>query len=74
METFDINIKDETYRIEQPISTINLYRIKHQRGLIEITRNRANGKWKILYKNIANIKLPLQPIGRAIEKNLNIID
>lgn len=74
MKTLNININNQEYSIEHPITTINLYRVKHMNGLAEITRNRHNGKWKVLYKNESFQRIPVQGIGRAIEKNLSIIN
>lgn len=74
MKTINISINNQEYSIEHPIDTINLYKVKHRDGLAEITRNRYNGKWKVLYKNESLQRIPVQGIGKVIEKNLSIIN
>ncbi|WP_442590697.1 hypothetical protein ACSBL2_05650 [Pedobacter sp. AW31-3R] len=73
MEQLNVSIKNQVYTVEHPINTINLYRIKYAGGAVEVTRNRNNGKWKVLSRSKAEMKLPIQPIGKAIEKCLNIV-
>ena len=74
MKTLEINIDKEVYSVEHAVTTINLYKIKHPKGYIEVTRNRYNGKWKILSQSDSSIDLPLEPIGKAIEEHLDIIN
>lgn len=74
MEKLNISIKNQVYTVEHPITTINLYCIKYGLNYVEITRNRDSGKWRMLAKNNKSIKLPLQPIGKVIEKCLTIIN
>lgn len=74
MKSIKINVKEENYLVEQAIPTINLYKIIHPKGSFEITRNRYSGKWKILMQSDSSIKLPLSPLGKAIEENLGFIN
>lgn len=74
MKTIDINLNQEVYTVEQPISTINIYKITHPKGSFEITRNRYSGKWKVLVQSNRSAKLPLAPLGKAIEENLGVVN
>jgi hypothetical protein len=74
MKTISISVNQETYKIEQPVSTINIYKIIHQKGFCEITRNRFSGKWKMLIQTDHSAKLPLRVIGKAIEENLGVLN
>lgn len=74
MKTVEINIKKKVYKVEQPIETINLYKITLPKGLAEISRNRYSGEWRVLSKSKSSLRLPLEPIVRAIEENLTIIN
>jgi len=70
MKTIKINVGEEVYKIVQIRPTINLYKILHQNGYYEITRDNYNGKWKVLMQNHQNVPLPLHMIGQAIEEKL----
>ena len=74
MKTVEISFKKKTYKVEQPISTINLYKITHPNGLIEITRNKYSGEWKVLCKSQPTLRVPMEPIVKAIEENLSIVN
>lgn len=74
MKSIDISVNQEIYKVEQPVSTINIYKIIHPKGSFEITRNRYSGKWKVLMQTNRSVRLPLSPIGKAIEENLGILN
>lgn len=74
MKSININVNQEVYKIEQPVSTINIYKIIHLDGSFEITRNRYSGKWKVLLQSNGAAKLPLNPIGKAIEETLGVLN
>lgn len=74
MKSIDISVNQEIYKVEQPVSTINIYKIIHTKGSFEITRNRYSGKWKVLMQSNRAVRLPLSPIGKAIEENLGILN
>ncbi|HEY0177907.1 MAG TPA: hypothetical protein VGC08_16105 [Pedobacter sp.] len=74
MKSININVNQQNYKVEQPVSTINIYKIIHPEGSFEITRNRYSGKWKILMQTNRSAKLPLTPIGKAIEENLGVLN
>lgn len=74
MKSIDISVNQEIYKVEQPVSTINIYKIIHPNGSFEITRNRYSGKWKVLMQTNRSVNLPLSPIGKAIEENLGILN
>jgi hypothetical protein len=74
MKVLNISIDEKIYTVEHIIPTINIYKITHPKGFLEVTRNRNNGKWKILSKTNPSIRIPLKPIGKAIEENLTIIN
>ncbi|QNK61734.1 hypothetical protein H7F33_14380 [Pedobacter sp. PAMC26386] len=74
MRSLKINIEDDVYSILHPISTINLYKIVHQKGSFEITRSRYTGEWKVLIQTNNSVTLPVAPIGRAIEERLGIVN
>lgn len=74
MRSININVDKEVWSVEQPVSTINIYKIRHPKGNFEITRNRYSGKWKVLLQTNEAVDLPLTPIGKAIEENLGIVN
>lgn len=74
MKSLNVNIEKEIYKIVQPISTINIYKVANSKGFFEITRNKYNGEWKILLQSNTSIKLPLKPIGKVIEDELGIVN
>jgi len=74
MKSININVGQEIYKVEQAVSTINIYKIIHQKGFYEITRNRFSGKWKVLLQAEDSAIFPLGPIGKAIEENLGILN
>lgn len=74
MKSINISVEKEIYRVEQPVSTINIYKIIHPKGSFEITRNRFSGKWKVLIQSNQLAKLPLKPLGKAIEENLGVVN
>jgi len=74
MKSINISVDEEIYHVEQPVSTINIYKIIHGQGSFEITRNRFSGKWKVLVQTDQNAKLPLTPIGKAIEETLGVVN
>jgi len=74
MKTININIDQQNYKVEQAFASINIYKISHQTGSFEITRNRYSGKWKVLIQSNKMLSLPLTSIGRAIEENLGYIN
>lgn len=74
MKSIHINVDQEIYKVEQPVSTINIYKIIHQKGFYEITRNRFSGKWKVLLQTEYSANFPLGPIGKAIEENLGVLN
>jgi len=74
MKSINISVDEEIYHVEQPVSTINIYKIIHGQGSFEITRNRFSGKWKVLVQTDRTAKLPLTPIGKAIEETLGVVN
>jgi len=74
MRSLKINIEDDVYSILQPISTINLYKIVYPKGSFEITRSRYTGEWKVLIQTNKSVTLPVEPIGKAIEEKLGIVN
>ncbi|MET1054532.1 MAG: hypothetical protein ABWY16_04430 [Pedobacter sp.] len=74
MKSIHINVDQEIYKVEQAVSTINIYKIIHQKGFYEITRNRFSGKWKVLLQTDSSENFPLGPIGKAIEENLGVVN
>lgn len=74
MRSLNVNINRKSYIVEHPVSTINIYRIIHPYGFCEVTRNRISGKWKVLLQEDPAIRFPLVTIGKAIERNLGIIN
>jgi hypothetical protein len=74
MRSININVDKEVWSVEQPVSTINIYKIRHSKGSFEITRNRYSGKWKVLLQTNNDVELPLMPIGKAIEENLGVVN
>jgi hypothetical protein len=74
MKSINISVEQEIYKVEQAVSTINIYKIIHQTGFYEITRNRFSGKWKVLMQADDSAIFPLGLIGKAIEENLGIVN
>jgi hypothetical protein len=74
MKSINISVDQETYKVEQPVATINIYKIIHPKGLCEITRNRYSGKWKVLLQSDYAKDFPLGSIGKAIEENLGVVN
>jgi hypothetical protein len=74
MKSIHINVDQETYKVEQPVSTINIYKIIHQKAFYEITRSRFSGKWKVLLQKGYAANFPLSLIGKAIEENLGVLN
>lgn len=74
MKSINISVDQEIYKVEHPVSTINIYKIFHQKGFYEITRNRFSGKWKVLLQTEDSANFPLGSIGKAIEENLGILN
>ena len=74
MKSINVNVNQEIYQVEQPVSTINIYKIIHSKGSFEVTRNRYSGKWKVLMQTNQAVKLPMTPLGKAIEENLGVVN
>ncbi|SDZ90837.1 hypothetical protein [Pedobacter hartonius] len=74
MRSINIRVNHEIYKVEQLVSTINIYKIIHSKGFYEITRNRFSGKWKLLVQTDHSAELPLTSIGKAIEENLGVLN
>ncbi|MBB6499944.1 hypothetical protein [Pedobacter cryoconitis] len=74
MRSLKVNIEEDVYSVLQPITTINLYKIVHNKGSFEITRSRHSGEWKVLIQTNHSVILPVAPIGKAIEEKFGIVN